>query len=113
MLSTRPRMSLPNAMLLAALTRVPVASGVMAEPRISVVMPRRSLSRRLPPPSSSVTTALLSSKRTPLTMTEPKPVIGPLAYDAGVVPVPPLSTPPPQPATIKASHNARNQCRVG
>ncbi len=52
---------------------------VTAEAITSVRMPSRSSSRERVRPSSSSIVALLSSKRTPLTMIEPKPVIGPLA----------------------------------
>ena len=47
-------------------------------------------------------------------MTEPKPVIGPLANEVGWTPVPPLSTPPPQPAasTPASSHDANARARA-
>ena len=72
---------------------------------ISTIVPSFRLALELRPPSSSSTCALLSSKRTPLTMIEPKPVIGPTASVGGVlpVPVPPLSTPPPQPPSAASA----------
>ena len=47
-------------------------------------------------------------------MTEPKPVIGPLANEVGAAPVPPLSTPPPQPAasTPASNHDANARTRT-
>src|SRR3954452_15379121 len=48
--------------------------------------------------------AWLSSKWTPLTITEPNPVIGPLA-EAAAAPVPPLSTPLPQPVSSRSGIN--------
>ena len=76
-----------------ALALAPAASVLMAELSTSTVMPRRRSSRERRAPSRSSTSATLSSKRTPPTMTEPKPVIGPDAKP----PVPPLPTPPPPP----------------
>ena len=67
----------------AVLASLPSASTTIAEPRTSTVMPRRRSSRLRALPSASRTVALRSSKWTPLTITEPKPVIGPLANAVG------------------------------
>ena len=75
---TRPLISLSKRMRLA-LALEPLVPVLMAELSTSTVMPRRSSSRERRPPSPSSTAAALSSKRTPPTMTEPKPVIGPAA----------------------------------
>src|SRR6185295_9415694 len=107
-LSTGPRMALANTMLFAVL-RTPLASETMAEPLIDAVMPSLRSSRLRTAPSPSVTRALLSSKCTPLTITEPNPVIGPLAELVAVAgaPVPPLSTPPPQLFSARARNSAQ------
>ena len=75
---TGPRISLPRRMRRAVALR-PVASLRMASLSMATVMPSFSASRPRGASSSSMTLALLSSKRMPLTMTEPKPVMVPAA----------------------------------
>ncbi|MFZ2648941.1 MAG: hypothetical protein WA210_02440 [Burkholderiaceae bacterium] len=102
-----PTISLLTAMLLAVLL-APEASVVIAEPRISTTIPNFRSPLLRATPSSSFTVAVLSSKRTPLTMIDPYPLIGPLAYVAAP-PVPPLSTPPPQPTSKASIRQERSQ----
>ncbi len=70
-------------------------------------MPSFRASRLERLPSSSNTCAAESSKRTPLTMIEPKPEMWPEANELGAAPVPPLDgpalPPPPQPASSSAA----------
>ena len=87
MLSIGPRNSLPKVMVFAV-ALLPVVPATTAEPEMETTMPSFRSPELWSAPSSSVMAALLSSKRTPLTMMEPKPVMAPLEND----PVPPLPT---------------------
>ena len=99
-------------MLAAVPVEAPLLSVVMPEPRSSTVMPSFKSSRLRPVPSASLTLATLSSKRTPFTMTEPKPVMGPLTKEVALPPVPPLSTPPPQATRNRHGTSVRHPTRT-
>ena len=102
--------SLANWMLEAAALDVPAAASfVTTPPFTSTTMPSFRSSRTWAAPSSSVTLAFVSSKRTRLTITEPKPEMRPAENVVAVPPVPPVPTvpgvspPPPQATASRAA----------
>jgi hypothetical protein len=109
MLVTGPSTSLPKRMPVAT----PVSAVKSAVPEIAVTMPSLRSSRLRTVPSSSVTVAVVSSKRTPATMIEPKPEIGPTLTVLEIVPVPPVPTPamspPPPPPHGQQHRQARSK----
>ena len=110
---TGPTSSLPNRMSFALPWR-PESSELVAPPCTSTTMPSLSSLRLRDSPLSSSSLDTLadeSSKRTPLTMMEPKPWIGPEAKE--VVLVVPLSPPPPQPARMAAMQASLKTVRTG
>ena len=84
------------------------------DPRISTVMPSRSALDEIELPLSSLTRAALSSKRTPLTMMLPKPLMAPTVVSEGVVVPPPtiVSPPPPPPPQAASSKPAARPAAV-
>ena len=98
--------------VVAWLLATPVAASVVTGPACTAVcMPSFRSLRGWAAPSSSTMRAVESSKRTPLTMIEPKPAMRPAENDTAA-PVPPVSTPamppppPPQPAANEAASSA-------
>ena len=113
--ATGPTNTLPKRMCCA--TARPSVSST-APLSTSTIMPSFSAAEVAALPSSSSTLAALSSKRTPFTMTEPKPPTGPdvKATDDGeaVLPVAggAYEPPPPQPAihdAVSSAHAAPSQ----
>ena len=103
--ATGPTSSGPNRTS-SATARGPVPSSLTAPPWICTCMPSLRLAADATLPSSSSTLAAELSKRTPLTITEPKPLIAPAANERDDAPVvaddEPASPPPPQPTRSMA-----------
>ena len=74
MMPTGPTISLPRRMRKAWAV---AAARLTSPPSTSTIMPSLRSPRLLELPSSSLTLAELSSKRTPPTITEPKPLMAP------------------------------------
>ena len=114
--STGPVTRPPKRSACARAVAVVVSTALLS---ISTRMPRRSALSAWAVPLSSVTVQLLSSKRTPLTITEPKPVIVPWVKAVavgGVSDALALSSPPPPPQAVtssRAESEAASRPRAG